>query len=145
MRILIMTLILGTLAPGLLAHAGHDHGAEPAPMPKPSPSSEHSSVSGRLFEVVLERCEADKVNLYVCDNQTNQPIEGADVDVAVSGDISLKSKAEVSKSPGVYVVSIKVNEGKKVPLELKIATPQLSETLSLIVPQWPKPSSKCTS
>jgi hypothetical protein len=100
---------------------------------------------GRLFEVVMERCEADKINLYISDSQTNQPLEGADVDVAVTGDITLKSKAEASKSPGVYVLSLKVSEGKKVTLELKIAAPKMSETLSLIIPQWPKAIGNCAS
>ena len=140
-----MTLFLGALAPSVVAHAGHDHGTEPVPISKPSPSSEHPSTSGRLFEVVMERCDADKVNLYISDNQTNQPIEGADVDVAVTGDITLKSKAEASKSPGVYALPLKVNEGKKVTLELKIAAPKMSETLSLIIPQWPKAIGNCGS
>ena len=145
MRILSINLMMVALITSVLAHAGHDHGTVAPPMVKPSPSSDHPSISGRLFEVVLERCDADKVNFYISDNQTNQPIEGAQIAVLVSGDITLKSKAEASKSPGVYVLPITVNEGKKVTIELKITTPKMSETLSLIIPQWPKAIGNCTS
>ncbi|MBX9804524.1 MAG: hypothetical protein K2Y18_02080 [Alphaproteobacteria bacterium] len=143
MRILGITLILAFLAPSIFAHAGHDHEKETAQVAKPSPSAEHPSASGRMFEVVMERCEADKVDLYISDSQTNEPIADAQVEVLATGDTSLTSKAAATKSPGVYLLILKANDGNKVTLELKVSTPKMSESLTLTVPQWPKASGKC--
>jgi hypothetical protein len=65
------------------------------------------------------------------------------VEVLATGDTSLTSKAAATKSPGVYLLILKANDGNKVTLELKVSTPKMSESLTLTVPQWPKASGKC--
>lgn len=143
MRLLNIILILAVLAPSIYAHAGHDHGS--VQVTKPSASAEHPSVSGRLFEVVIDRCEADKVNLYISDIQTNQPIADAQVEATISGDVNLTAKSVPSNQAGVCILPLKANDGNKVTLEFKVTTPKMSESLSLTVSQWPKASGKCAS
>lgn len=143
MDVLKVALILTMASTYILAHAGHDHGKESTQVTKPIPSSEHPSVSGRLFEVLVDRCDIDKVNLYISDSQTNQPIADAQVEATVSGDVNLTAKSEPSKQAGVYILPLKANDGKKVTLEFKVSTSKMSESLSLTVPHWPKASGKC--
>lgn len=145
MKLLSVILILASTATSILAHAGHDHGNAAIQVTKPSPSAEHPSVSGRLFEVVVDRCDADKVNLYLSDSQTNQPIADAQIEAIVSGDVKLTAKSQAAKQPGVYVLPLKADDGNKVTLEFKVSTSKMSESLSLTVPQWPKASGKCAS
>ncbi len=143
MNILYVIFVLAILTCDTDAHGGHDHGNESAPATRPSISAEHPSVSGRLFEVVVERCEADKIDLYISDSQTNQPVEDAQVEAMVSGDITLTVKSQASQSPGVYPLPLKAKDGNKVTLEINVSTPKTSEVVSLTVPQWPKASGKC--
>lgn len=143
MKILGVILISATVAPNIFAHAGHDHGNEPASVTKPSPSTEHPSVSGRFFEILVDRCDIDKVNLYIADSQTNQPIGDAQVEVLVSGDVKLTAKSQAAKQPGVYVLPLKSKDGNKATLKFKVTTPKMSESLSLTISQWPKTSGKC--
>lgn len=143
MRILKVALISTVAATSIFAHVGHDHETESVKISKPSPSAEHPSISGRLFEVLIDRCDIDKVNLYISDSQTNQPIADAQIEAIASGDINLTAKSQTSKQPGVYLLSLKANDSNKVILEFKVSTSKMSESLSLTVPQWPKASGKC--
>jgi hypothetical protein len=140
-----MTLILAIIIPDILAHAGHDHGNETAPIARPAHSTEHPFVAGRLFEVVIDRCDVSNVNLYISDSQTNQPVVDAQVEATASGDVNLTVISQATKQAGVYLLPLKANDGNKITIAFKISTPTMGESLSLTIPQWPKASKKCVS
>jgi hypothetical protein len=86
----------------VLAHEGHDHGGPAAaPLPTQALSSKFVAVSGD-FEVVgvLSR---DALTLYLDETRTNQPIDGATLEIAAEG---LTGKAE-REAPGTYRLALK--------------------------------------
>jgi hypothetical protein len=127
-----------------LAHSGHDHSPQPPPSTKLAPSAQRPSVTGQMFEIVIEVCSGDKTLFYIADSQSNQAITDAQIEIIASGDITATAKGEPTKSAGIYQILLKSKEGSKVKLEAKVTTPKMSETLIINVPHWPQVSEACS-
>jgi hypothetical protein len=89
----------------VLAHEGHDHGG-PAAAPLPAaPATSKFVATSEDFEVVGV-LSSEALTLYLDDARTNQPIDGAVLEVVADGQSRLSAKAE-QRSPGTYRLALK--------------------------------------
>lgn len=110
----------------VLAHEGHDHGGPAAaPLPTQALSPKFVAVS-EDFEVVGVLSH-DALMLYLDDTRSNQPIDGATLEIAAEG---LTGKAERA-APGTYRLALKapLPVGSHA-LTLSIDAPQGSDLLT---------------
>lgn len=89
----------------VLAHEGHDHGGSAvAPLPA-APATSKFVATSEDFEVVGV-LSSETLTLYLDDARTNQPIDGAVLEVVADGQPGLSAKAE-RQSPGTYRLALK--------------------------------------
>ncbi|HLL03611.1 MAG TPA: hypothetical protein VK539_23705 [Myxococcaceae bacterium] len=97
------------LASSALAHGGEDHGEAPAPVASSMQGEVHVlSAVGDAFEVVLKHPAHGEggttpLRLFVADADTNAPVAGAQVELALTGP-SVQALKPRMDSPGVYLV-----------------------------------------
>lgn len=125
------------------AHLGHEHSDESI-HEATSEAIERPSISGKIFEVVIEACK-DRAILYLSDSQTNKNIVDAVIDITINDDKNSIIKALLSQNKQSYYFKINKKEGDKVNLKLKIKESSREETLNINIPQWPKISKDCSS
>ena len=89
----------------VVAHEGHDHGG-PAVAPLPAaPATSKFVATSEDFEIVGV-LSSEALTLYLDDARTNQPIDGALLEVVTEGQPGLTAKAE-RQSPGTYRLVLK--------------------------------------
>ena len=93
-------LIIASTSAGL-AHEGHDHGAQPSPVPGTvAPRAETSSTD---FELVLI-ARGPELTIYLDTFKDNAPVSGAEIEIDTPSGL-LKPKA---MGPGIYAVTAPV-------------------------------------
>lgn len=142
LRLLLAGCLLAP-PPGLsnaLAHEGHDHAADPAPVAAAGQTAEAPRFSAQSedFEVVgvLSPGLPGRLTLYLDDAKTNAPIDGATLEVAAEG----LAGSALRESPGTYVLPLKaaLSPGKYA-LTLSIDAPSGGDLLAatLVVAEPP--------
>lgn len=139
---IIFAICSATFSP-LSAHGGEDHGPK-TPLAKPlsSANTNRITLKGRVFDGVLVVCEKE-LTLYLADRATNNPIENAQVEVEFKENALIIAEGKFSREKDSYKIPTKLKEGSKIHIELKITTSDLSEKLSIDVPEWPNSSKNC--
>lgn len=138
-RVLLLGTALAAAALPALAHGDEDH-SEPhavatAPMAAQSPRTEAQTDA---FELVAS-LEQDRLVLHIDRFDTNEPVEGAQVEVDTG---TMQAKATQS-SPGVYwVAQGALGQPGKHPLTITIETEDTADllTATLEVPAAPAPT-----
>lgn len=87
-----------------LAHEGHDHGAEPAPVTKVLPRAQAQSADFELVAVV----HADRVLLYLDRFATNEPVTGAKLEA----DLGSRRLAALERGEGAYELALAAGAGR---------------------------------
>ncbi len=105
--------VLTLFAPAVgLAHGGEQHGPEkPPPAVVARPGQRVASAQTENFELVVKYPEQKAgqpvpLRVLLSEYATNRPVEGATVELELSGPENLTAKAAAAGSPGVYETTV---------------------------------------
>ncbi len=109
----LLSALLAAALAAALAHGGEDHGAIPPPASSDGTDRTAATSSDELELVVRwpAREASDEplpLRVLVSDWATNTPVEGARVELTLTGPAEVKVEAKPTNSPGVYEAAAKL-------------------------------------